>query len=123
MSGYKRKGRASPDLIESDDDEHLSLEPRRGMENDRETSHKRRRSISDGERYPNEDKENTREKACGTRPGLGGFRPHRIEIHHPTDYEGRHSPAYFHRRPSSSRGVYQRSRSPEPYGKHREGDG
>lgn len=120
MSGYKRKDRASPDSIESDDDAHMSEEPRRGLGNERDTSRRRRRSISDGEGYPNDVRENSRARGGGPRPGVGGFRLHRIERRHPADYEGRLSPGY-HRGPSSSRGVYQHSRSPEPYGRVREG--
>jgi hypothetical protein len=121
MSGSKRKGRASPEVIESDDEERASLEPRRRMDNDRETSQRRRRSISNGEGYPNDERENMRVRAGVPRPGVGGYRPHVSERRPPVDYEGRYNPGFFQYGPSSSRGPYRCSRSPEPYGKPREG--
>ena len=69
MSGYKRKGRASLELIESEDDDHFSPEPRRWMGNDRESSQKKKRSILDGEDYPNEERNQTHAKPSGPRPG------------------------------------------------------
>ena len=106
MLGYKRKGRASPELLESEDDNHLSPQPHRRMGNDRESSQRKRRSILDGDGYPNEERNHTRAIPGGPRPGYGGFRPHGMESRHPVDYEGRRSPRYFHHTPSSSRGGY-----------------
>ena len=122
MSRYKREGTASPELLESEEDDHLSPEPRSRMGNDRESSQKKRRSISDYEPYPNEERNQTRVSYGGPRPGYGGFRRHGAESRHPAEYEGCSSPGYYHHAQFSRRGVYQHSRSPKPYGRRRERD-
>jgi hypothetical protein len=121
MSGYKRKGRASPELLESEEEDRLSPEPHSRMVNDRESSQNKRRSISDCEPYLNEERNQTRVSHGGPRPEYGGFCRHRGERRLPAEYEGRSSPGYYHHAPSSSRGLYKHSRSPEPYGRRREG--
>lgn len=123
MKAAKRKERASPEVTLSDEDERISPEPRRGMDTDRQRSQRRRLSNSDGEGYTNDERETRRLTHGGPRPGVGGYGPPPNDRRRPPEYEGRYSPGYFHHAPSSSRGPYRRSRSPEAYGRHRDGGG
>lgn len=123
MSGSKRKGRASPDVVEFDDDVGASTEQLRRMDQDRETSQGQRRSISFTDDFPNEEREGQRFRSGASRPGGGGYRHHPTEMRPPREYDGRYSPGFFHPGRSSSRGPYRRSRSPEPYPRPGEGAG
>ena len=103
MSGLKRKGRASPDIEEFDEEDQESPQRGRRMEQDQDSSQRVKRSISGHDDFPNEEKESMRYRGTAPRPGGGGYRQPGIDMRHHGDYERQYSPSYYRPGPSSSR--------------------
>ena len=123
MSGSKRKGRASPDIVEFDEDDHESPQRGRRMDQDRDTSQIHRRSNSVHDDYMTEERDSRRFRGGNPRPGGGGYRQPGSELRTHADYERQYSPGYYRQGPSSSRVPYRSSRSPDAYGRPAEGAG
>jgi hypothetical protein len=123
MSGSKRKERPSLEILDSDEDDQDSPLIVRGKESDRDTTQRRRRSTSEEEGYHNDNREVSHVRPGASRPRSGGYRPLGSNRRSTVEYDGRQSPAYYNLNPSSSKGPYRRSRSPEPYGRAAEQSG
>jgi hypothetical protein len=123
MTGSKRKERPSPEILESDEDDHDSLVIVRGRESDRDTTQRRRRSTLEGEGYHNDDREVSRVRIRAYKPRGRGYRPLGTDRRTTAEYDGRHILAYYNQNPLSSRGPYHWSRSLEPYGRGTEWSG